>query len=202
MKKSILLIFIALITAIGCQAQEAAKRDSTAISKYQARHTLQGLKAFFETGYLWGLGGEAYLESPTGEMMLLDKNIFSPSHFSASASVGCQFNNFVFVGLGVAANVYSSRGTTYLTVPIFGELRINLLNAKRFTPFADGKLGYGIGDMHGVYCACQLGLRYALPKKRAVYLAGEWNFQINQDLKVLKADDINCNLGFKFGFEL
>ena len=64
MKKSILLIFIALITAIGCQAQEAAKRDSTAISKYQARHTLQGLKAFFETGYLWGLGGEAYIESP------------------------------------------------------------------------------------------------------------------------------------------
>ena len=169
MKKSILLIFIALITAIGCQAQEAAKRDSTAISKYQARHTLQGLKAFLETGYLWGLGGEAYIESPTGE---------------------------------IAANVYSSRGTTYLTVPIFGELRINLLNAKRFTPFADGKLGYGIGDMHGVYCACQLGLRYALPKKRAVYLAGEWNFQINQDLKVLKADDINCNLGFKFGFEL
>ena len=105
-------------------------------------------------------------------------------------------------GLGAAANVYSSRGTTYLTVHIFGELRINLLNAKRFTPFADGKLGYGIGDMHGVYCACQLGLRYALPKKRAVYLAGEWNFQINQDLKVLKADDINCNLGFKFGFEL
>ena len=134
--------------------------------------------------------------------MPLDKNIFSPSHFSASASVGCQFNNFVFVGLGAAANVYSSRGTTYLTVPIFGELRINLLNAKRFTPFADGKLGYGIGDMHGVYCACQLGLRYALPKKRAVYLAGECNFQINQDLKVLKADDINCNLGFKFGFEL
>ena len=179
MKKSILLIFIALMTAIGCQAQEAAKRDSTAISKYQARHTLQGLKAFFETGYLWGLGGEAYLESPTGEIVPLDKNIFSPSHFSASASVGCQFNNFVFVGLGAAANVYSSRGTTYLTVPIFGELRINLLNAKRFTPFADGKLGYGIGDMHGVYCACQLGLRYALPKKHTVYLAGEWNFQIN-----------------------
>ena len=78
MKKSILLIFIALITAMGCQAQEAAKRDSTAISKYQARHTLQGLRAFFETGYLWGLGGEAYIESPTGEMMPLDKNIFSP----------------------------------------------------------------------------------------------------------------------------
>jgi hypothetical protein len=53
MKKSILLIFIALMTAIGCQAQESAKRDSTAISKYQARHTLQGLKAFFETGYLY-----------------------------------------------------------------------------------------------------------------------------------------------------
>lgn len=116
MKKSILLIFIALMTAIGCQAQEAAKRDSTAISKYQARHTLQGLRAFFETGYLWGLGGEAYIESPTGEIVPLDKNIFSPSHFSASASVGCQFNNFVFVGLGAAANVYCSRGTTYLTV--------------------------------------------------------------------------------------
>lgn len=82
MKKSILLIFIALITAMGCQAQESAKRDSTAISKYQARHTLQGLKAFFETGYLWGLGGEAYIESPTGEMMPLDK-IYSHPAISA-----------------------------------------------------------------------------------------------------------------------
>ena len=173
------------MTAMGCQAQEA---DATKTARYNNRHTMDGYKAFYETGYFWGI------DNPNGPHL--------PNKFSVTTSQGFQLNNFVFVGLGAAANVYSSRGTTYLTVPIFGELRINLLNAKRFTPFADGKLGYGIGDMHGVYCACQLGLRYALPKKRAVYLAGEWNFQINQDLKVLKADDINCNLGFKFGFEL
>ena len=43
-------------------------------------------------------------------------------------------------------SIQECTGYLGVTVPIFGELRINLLNAKRFTPFADGKLGYGIGD--------------------------------------------------------
>ena len=51
MKKSILLIFIALITAIGCQAQEA---DATKTARYNNRHTMDGYKAFYETGYFIG----------------------------------------------------------------------------------------------------------------------------------------------------
>lgn len=48
MKKSILLIFIALMTAMGCQAQEA---DATKTARYNNRHTMDGYKAFYETGY-------------------------------------------------------------------------------------------------------------------------------------------------------
>ena len=48
MKRTILLIFIALMTAIGCQAQEA---DATKTTRYNNRHTMDGYKAFYETGY-------------------------------------------------------------------------------------------------------------------------------------------------------
>ena len=48
MKKSILLIFIALMTAMGCQAQEA---DATKTARYNNRHTMDGYKALYETGY-------------------------------------------------------------------------------------------------------------------------------------------------------
>lgn len=48
MKRTILLIFIALITAIGCQAQEA---DATKTTRYNNRHTMDGYKAFYEAGY-------------------------------------------------------------------------------------------------------------------------------------------------------
>mgnify|MGYP007082323485 CR=1 FL=1 len=50
MKKSILLIFIALMTAMGCQAQEA---DATKTARYNNRHTMDGYKAFYEAGYFW-----------------------------------------------------------------------------------------------------------------------------------------------------
>ena len=52
MKRTILLIFIALMTAIGCQAQEA---DATKTTRYNNRHTMDGYKAFYETGYFIGL---------------------------------------------------------------------------------------------------------------------------------------------------
>ena len=51
MKRTILLIFIALMTAIGCQAQEA---DATKTTRYNNRHTMDGYKAFYETGYFIG----------------------------------------------------------------------------------------------------------------------------------------------------
>ena len=186
------------MASISGWAQEMESTDSV-VSHCQARQSIKGLKAFFEAGYLWGLGDDGYMETDMGRFPV---EVYSPSKFSASASVGCQFNNYVFAGLGAAANVYRSRKTTYLTVPVFAEVRINFLKAHRFTPFADARLGYGIGDMHGVYCGYQLGVRYALPHKRAIYLACDCDFQINYNLNVLNADEVNCNLGLKLGFEL
>ena len=168
------------------------KGDSTHV-KFRS---FQGVKAFFEAGYLWNIG-----DSESNNAVIPEDG-YKPCKLSMSASAGCQFNNFIFVGMGVATDVYNSMGTTYVTAPIFIEGRLNILNARRITPFTDVRIGYSVGDMHGLYWAYQLGVRYALPKKRAVFLSCGCDFQINQDYRILKANHVNCNLGFKFGFEL
>lgn len=189
MKKTLFLIVIALAATMVCQAQVLEKGDFTRVTS----RSLRGVKGFFEAGYLWGVG-DYNTESSVEE--------YKPSMFSISASAGCQFNNYIFVGMGIAADVYSSSKTTYVTAPIFMEGRINFLKVRRFTPFVDMRIGYGVGDMHGLYWACQIGVRRVLPKKRAVYLSYGCDYQINQDYRVLKADHVNCNLGLRLGFEL
>ena len=199
MKRTIILMALTLAAVLGCYAQEQTveiqpeNSDSTLMARYQSRRTLSGLKAFFEAGYQWGLEGD------DDEIWIW----YAPNKFSFSASVGCQFNNFIFVGAGVSADVYRSKsiGVTYLTVPIFGEVRANFLNAKRFVPFADFRMGYGVGDLHGYYMCWQLGVRYALPKRHAVYAACQFDFQIAADCGVWHADWVNTNLGFKVGYE-
>ena len=190
---------LAFASAIGCYAQETEarqveqKNDSVLISRYQNRRTMRGLKAFFEAGYQWGLG-----DGLDGQGLFAD--IYKPSKGSAGASVGYQFNNFVFLGGGVDFQVYRSGGTTYLAVPFFGELRVNFLNNKRVTPFFGLRAGYGVGDIGGVYDGLQIGVRCALPRNHAVSLVCQYDVQIPLgDAK--KRDFGNDCLGFKLGYE-
>ena len=84
---------------------------------------MRGYKMLFEAGYQWGL--------PDKEGFLC--GVYDPDKWSVGASAGFQFNNFVFLGGGTDFQLYRSGGNTYLTVPVFGELRINVLNDKKFT---------------------------------------------------------------------
>lgn len=78
---------------------------------------MRGYKMLFEAGYQWGL--------PDKEGFLC--GVYDPDKWSVGASAGFQFNNFVFLGGGTDFQLYRSGGNTYLTVPVFGELRINVL---------------------------------------------------------------------------
>ena len=106
----------------------------------------------------------------------------------------------MFLGGGTDFQLYRSSGNTYLTVPVFGELRINVLNAKKFTPFGDVRFGYGIGDIRGAYVAFQVGVRYSLPKHHAIYLLCQYDNQLG-DGSADHTDFVNDNLGFKLGYE-
>ena len=100
---------------------------------------------------------------------------------------------------GFLCGVYDP-DNTYLTVPVFGELRINVLNDKKFTPFGDVRFGYGIGDIRGAYVAFQVGVRYSLPKHHAIYLLCQYDNQLG-DGSADHTDFVNDNLGFKLGYE-
>ena len=106
----------------------------------------------------------------------------------------------MFLGGGTDFQLYRSGGNTYLTVPVFGELKINVLNAKKFTPFGDVRFGYGIGDICGVYIAFQVGVRYSLPKHHAIYLLCQYDNQLGGG-SADNTDLVNDNLGFKLGYE-
>lgn len=192
MKKTIILIIIALSTAAGCWAQEAEKNDSALISRYQARRTMRGMKMIFEGGYQWGL------HDGSDDSFFIDS--YWPNKTEITVSVGYQFNNFAFLGGGVGAQMYRSAGNTYLVVPVFGEFRLNFLNAKRVTPFIDLRAGYGIGDMGGVYSGCQLGVRIALPHRHAVTLVCQFDGQVSLGSSE-RSDFENDCLGFKVGYE-
>lgn len=131
MKKTLFFMIFIFATAFCGYAQEAPAAeqndDSELILRYQNRRTMRGYKMLFEAGYQWGL--------PDKEGFLC--GVYDPDKWSVGASAGFQFNNFVFLGGGTDFQLYRSGGNTYLTVPVFGELRINVLNAKKFTPFGD-----------------------------------------------------------------
>ena len=129
MKRTILSIFIALMTAIGCQAQEA---DATKTARYNNRHTMDGYKAFYETGYFWGI------DNPNGPHL--------PNKFSVTTSQGFQLNNFVYFGIGAGIDSYRHNENCYISVPLFADLRVNCLNDKRVMPFFDIRMGYSMGD--------------------------------------------------------
>lgn len=187
MKRTILLIFIALITAIGCQAQEA---DATKTTRYNNRHTMVGYKAFYETGYFIGLKNQ---DDPK-----------LPNKFSVTTSQGFQLNNFVYLGLGVGVDSYRHNENCYVSVPLFADLRVNCLNDKRVMPFFDIRMGYSMGDRaRGFYWENQLGVRIGMKKHHAVYAAADFTFQYCSSSIFIIDTDLGdyVALGFKVGYE-
>ena len=96
------------------------------------------------------------------------------SKIELSTTHGYQFNNYFFVGGGVAFNYYTD--ADLYAAPIYANFRANFIN-KKVTPFADVKAGYAVGDIEGAYASIGVGVRFSLKGKKALNLALMYNFQ-------------------------
>lgn len=154
-----------------------------------ARNTLKGYKGFIDFGYI------------------VDLSDYDANKVEISTSHGYQFNNYFYLGGGVAADFYTD--ADLIAVPIFVDFRANFIN-KKVTPFADIKTGYSVGDVEGLYVSTGIGVRFSLKGKKALNLKLEYNYQQHND-----HGDYSYNnnyysydydydlegLGFKVGFE-
>ncbi|WP_417010047.1 DUF481 domain-containing protein [Bacteroides congonensis] len=154
-----------------------------------ARNTLKGYKGFVDFGYI------------------ADLSDYDANKVEISTSHGYQFNNYFYLGGGVAADFYTD--ADLIAVPIFVDFRANFIN-KKVTPFADIKTGYSVGDVEGAYVSTGIGVRFSLKGKKAINLKLEYNYQQHND-----HGDYSYNnnyysydydydlegLGFKVGFE-
>ncbi len=121
-----------------------------------ARNTLKGYKGFIDFGYI------------------ADLSDYDANKVEISTSHGYQFNNYFYLGGGVAADFYTD--ADLIAVPIFVDFRANFIN-KKVTPFADIKTGYSVGDVEGLYVSTGIGVRFSLKGKKALNLKLEYNYQ-------------------------
>lgn len=172
------------------------KEENTTASNYrfnkQTKNTFRGYKGFVDAGYLF------------------DVSDHEANKFELSTSHGYQFNNYFFVGGGLAFDHYTEAGLC--AVPVFANFRANFMDNK-VTPFGDVKVGYTAGDIEGAYVSLAVGVRVALVKKMALnfrleYVAQGYDYSYSafrygshssyeyyEDYMTLS------NIGLKVGFE-
>ena len=150
---------------------------------------MRGYKMLFEAGYQWGL--------PDKEGFLC--GVYDPDKWSVGASAGFQFNNFVFLGGGTDFQLYRSGGNTYLTVPVFGELRINVLNEKVYNLLAMSGLATAsaISAVRMSHSKWECATHF---RSTMHLLLCQYDNQLG-DGSADHTDFVNDNLGFKLGYE-
>lgn len=122
-----------------------------------ARNTLKGYKGFIDFGYI------------------VDLSDYDANKVEISTSHGYQFNNYFYLGGGVAADFYTD--ADLIAVPIFVDFRANFIN-KKVTPFADIKTGYSVGDVEGAYVSTGIGVRFSLKMVKKLSISN-WNIIIS-----------------------
>ncbi len=203
--KRFIIFFVSIISPLCLIAQQTDRnsdykskidsisaRDSLTVTRYQKHRTMRGLKTFVDFGYQWGTG--------TDDEYGIFANRYNLDKVEASASIGKQFNNFIFLGGGFGLDVFFGHNKVLFGAPVFGNLRVNLLNDKRVMPFLDFRIGYSIGQIDGIYFCGQIGVRYRLSHKYAIFLACQYDLSSSSDLDP-DIDAFVDNLGFKVGFE-
>lgn len=165
-------------------------------TRKQARRTLTGYKGFIDAGYTFDL--DDYY------------NKYNMNRFEISTSHGYQFNNYFFIGGGVAFDYYTDAES--YAIPVFANFRANFIN-KKVTPFGDFKLGYTAGDIEGVYMSMAVGVRITMAKKSAINFRLEYtcqgiengyhNYGYSYGSYYYYYDDYDLlnGFGFKIGFE-
>ena len=174
MKVRILAVAVFALWACSLAASEPAaaseKLRAWEQQQWQTRRTMRGYKAFYEAGYVFTLDdNNCYITNLCG-------NPPGCNRLSLTTSQGYQFNNFFYLGAGAGMEVNTYRRSkgeeAGVSVPIFADLRFNILNDKKVLPFVVVRAGGSVGYYQGVYTGAQVGIRVKLDKKfHALYAA-------------------------------
>ena len=108
----------------------------------------RGYKGFIDFGYSQNVG----MDGVANEISGYDSNkiFWSTSH-------GYQFNPYLYLGAGVAANYYFD--AECFGLPFFAHVRGNILNNK-ISPYVDFRIGYSpLEDVRGFYMAPSIGCK-------------------------------------------
>lgn len=133
-----------------------------------------GYKGFIDLGYTIGTGDWG-----------VDRIELSTSH-------GYQFNPYLYVGAGVAANYYLDAEVVGL--PIFAHVRGNILD-NSISPYIDFRIGYSpLEDVQGLYMAPSVGCK--------IYSFNVSVGYVMQKVEAYWGDSENCGgFSLKVGFE-
>lgn len=141
-----------------------------------------GYKGFVDLGYIFGVGDYG-----------IDRLEISTSH-------GYQFNPYLFVGAGVAANYYFD--AECFGLPIFAHVRGNILN-NSISPYVDFKIGYSpLEDVKGFYMSPSVGckiksfnvsLGYVMQKVEYYYYDYYYSYEGSEN-----CGGLNLKVGFEF----
>lgn len=132
--------------------------ENSYASDFDGNGPSAGYRGFVEAGYTLGVG-------EYGE----DRATLLTTH-------GYQINPYLFVGAGSGINAFLKKHTTFWSVPIYADLRINLINHS-ICPFVDLKFGYSVADIEGIYLCPSVGCRMRLGNKTALYASLGYEFQ-------------------------
>ena len=195
MKRKIMILLLVALGSFSAMAYEPA--DNVGLTKKEQRRTLRGYKWSVDAGMSFKRGStvKTYWYDNIRDEKIPGSEQYYPNsnRFSLSTTHGFQFNNFFFLGGGVAFNCLTD--TKDFMMPIYLAARVNILN-KKVSPFVEGRMGYSFinGDI-GIYLPISVGLRIALDKKQALHIAAEWNEETIEG--VIYA----CGLGLRIGYE-
>lgn len=179
MKTRIILLLLVVLAVLPAAAYEPA--DNAGLSKKEQRSTLRGYNCFVDMGPSFDIDGKT-------------SDWFNSDFLSVSTTHGYQFNDFFFLGGGIAFGVCPE--FDMFQMPIFAECRVNFLD-RRVTPYFLCRIGSSFVDPHNVsaYEAFLLGLRISLTEKTALFFSA--GIEVN-----LETDD--CDAGgysFRIGYE-
>ncbi len=155
MKTRIILLLLAVLAVLPAAAYEPA--DNAGLSKKEQRRTLRGYNCFVDMGHAYDMDG-------------ITEDWVSGDWVSVSTTHGYQFNDYFFLGGGLALGVCPEYD--YWHLPVFAEARVNFLD-RRVTPFFVYRIGSSFVNIEDIsaYEMMMLGLRIALTEQSALNLS-------------------------------
>ena len=116
-----------------------------------------------------------------------------------ATSHGYQFNPYFFLGGGFGIDVNHVVKTSFVSAPLFGQVRVNLTDSS-ISPYLDCKGGYSFGDLQGAYVQPSVGVSFAIKHRFAINVGLAYTCMFE---KISGKDDTHKTnkLAIQFGFE-